>query len=101
MAIDTFAPTLANTTAVSVSNTTANGALNLPTNGRSLTVRVHNATTGIVFIQLGGSTVTATTSHMPIPAGGVEVFALGTATYIAGIMSSGSGTLYATPGIGA
>ena len=97
-----FTPYGSNTTAVSVSGTTASGALNLPSATMGSTVRVYNGTSVVVFIQFGDSTVTATTANMPIPAGGVEVFAIGSAiTYIAGITASGTGTLYATTGRGA
>lgn len=109
MAGEIFQPYIVATTAVSVSGTTASGALTLPTNQGSatvvtpagnMTVRVFNATSSIVFIKFGTSAVTAATTDLPIPPGGVEVFAVGANTYIAGITSGGTGTLYATPGLG-
>jgi hypothetical protein len=105
-----FSPFIVATTAVSVSGTTASGALNLPTNQGSTTVtsppgnmsvRVYNATSVVVFVKFGTSAVTAATTDMPIPPGGVEIFAVSAATYIAGITAAGTGTLYATPGMGA
>lgn len=102
MPLELFSPYGSATTAVSVSSTTANGALNLPTQSMTSSVRVHNSTTAIVFIKFGNSTVTAATTDMPIPAGGVETFEISPAvTHIAGITASVSGTLYATTGRGA
>ncbi len=66
-----------------------------------MVVRVFNAASVTVFVKFGTSAVTAATTDLPIPPGGVEIFAAGAATYIAGITASGTGTLYATPGFGA
>lgn len=108
MAGEIFIPFGVNTTAVSVSASTGSGALNLPTaQGTStvsppgnMTVRVYNGTNVVVFIKFGTSAVTAALTDLPIPPGGVEVFSVGAATHIAGITASGTGTLYATPGMG-
>lgn len=113
MALDVFTPFGSNTTAVSVSGTTASGALNIPTattsagdstrvsNVGGITVRVHNSTSVIVFIQFGISSGSATTSHMPIAPGGVEIFSIGSSiTHIHGITAGSTGTLYATTGVG-
>lgn len=100
--MDIFSPYGLDTTAVSVSSVTASGALNLPTAPNNPTVQVFNAATVTVFVQFGDSTVTSTTAKMPIPAGAVMVFQIGpSTTHIAGITTSGTGTLYATPGRGA
>ena len=100
--MDIFSPYGSDTTAVSVSTTTASGALNLPGQPITSSVRVYNGTGVTVFVQFGISTVTATTSHMPIPAGGVETFEIGpSVTHVAGITVAGTGTLYATTGRGA
>ena len=117
MPFDLFCPFGSATTAVSVSGSTATGALNLPTattdssatlgatrtsNIGGVTVRVYNSTSVIVFVKFGTSSVTAATTDMPIPPGGVETFQIGPAvTSIAGITSGTSGTLYATTGMGA
>lgn len=103
MPMEIFAPLLSDTTALSVSGTTNRAALTLPaeTPRGATTLRVYNSTAVRVYIQFGDATVTATTAKMPIPAGGVEVFSIGGATYIAGITDAGTGTLYATPGFGA
>jgi hypothetical protein len=114
--LDNFCPFGSNTVAVSVSSVTATSALNLPTattdssnpvggtrssNMGGISVRLYNSTAVVVFVQFGTSGTTATTSHMPIPPGGVEVFQIGpSVTSVAAITSSGSGTLYATTGYG-
>ena len=101
--MEIFTPFTGDTTAVSVSGTTARGLLNRPsaTEGGRVTCSVYNATAVRVYIQFGDVTVESTTAKMPIPAGGVEVFSIGAATYIAGITDTGTGTVYATPGVGA
>lgn len=97
MPFDLFTPSLANT--ANISATTSSARVAIPAGGQS--VRVHNAASVAVFIQFGDSSVTATTSHMPIPAGGVETFNEGGATHVAAITASGSGTIYFTSGSGA
>ena len=100
--MDIFTPFGTATTALSTSNSTASAALTLPTGPSQFSVRVFNAMTVTGFIQFGGSTVTAATTNMPIPAGGVEVFQIGPGvTHAAAITASGSGTIYFTPGMGA
>ena len=112
--IDVFTPFGSATTAVSVSGSTASGTLNLPgttsdlsgssrtSNMSGISVRVYNSTTVTVFIKFGASGITAATTDMPIPAGGVEVFTINpSCTTIAGITAGTSGTLYATTGMGA
>jgi len=98
-----FTPYGLATMAVSATTSTASGALNLPSAPHAgTTVRIHNAASVVVFIKFGDSTVTAATTNMPIPAGGTEVFQIGpSVTHIAAITASGSGTLYATTGVGA
>ena len=100
MSFDLFTPALANTAALSA--TTSSSRVALPSSGTTgaKSVRVYNAASVAVFIQFGDVTVTATTSHMPIPAGGVECFEVGSATYVAGITGSSSGTVYFTSGNG-
>jgi hypothetical protein len=101
--MELFSPVGTNTTAVSCSTSSANGALNLPSatyGGAS--VRLYNSGSVTVFVQFGNSSVAATTSHMPIPAGAAESFQIGPGvTHVAGITASSTATLYATPGCGA
>jgi hypothetical protein len=102
--MDVFDPMPTSTTSLSVSNASANTTISIPAaSPGSLTVRVYNSTTVAVFVEFGtSSTLAASTStSMPIPAGNVETFSIGSSTRIAGITASGSGTLYVTPGRGA
>lgn len=65
-------------------------------------VRVRNAGTAEVFIELGDSDIEATTTaSTPVAAGSVEVFGVppGT-THIAAIAVGSTGTIYFTPGSG-
>ena len=64
-------------------------------------VRVYNSGAVVVFINFGGSAVTAVlTTSMPLAPGATEVFAVGEGMYLAGITASGSATVYATIGHG-
>lgn len=66
-------------------------------------IRLYNAGTVAIFVEFGGSSVTAaTTTGIPIAPGSVEAFRVDNSqTYVAGITASGTATLYATPGYGA
>lgn len=116
MPLELFSPYGSNTVAVSVSGTHAEGTLSFPGSTSDLSsssgtrsfniagtsVRIYNSTAVIVFIQFGTSATAATTSHMPIPPGATEMFQLGpSVTTISAITSGGTGTLYATTGMGA
>src|SRR5690348_3136065 len=58
-------------------------------------VRFHNAGTVLAFLRIDGSTVTAATTDMPLPAGAVEVLTVqGTDTYFAAITASGTADIY-------
>ena len=68
-------------------------------------VRVMNNGSATVWITFGNSAVSATTgASMPIPAGGVAVFEVGsgdgTALYVAAIAAGVTGKIYFTPGYG-
>ena len=103
-----FAPYLTNSTTLAVTNATARGQINWPgaTTGSqgphrgAGTVRIFNALSETVWIKFGDVTVVATLNDMPIPGGAVEVFSTGGQDYVAAISASGSGNLYATPGMG-
>lgn len=106
-----FTPFGTDTTSVSATTSNASGTLNLPStttsagdstrisNVSDVCVRVYNSSSVIVFINFGAA---ATTSKMPIPPGVVEVFQISpNTTTIQAITSAGSGTLFATTGVGA
>jgi len=94
-----FTPNKAGT--VSVSASTSSGSVSLGSTVRHQ-VRVHNAGTGLVFVEFGTSAVTAaTTTGIPLAAGATEVFTVSqTDTHMAAITASGTATVYATPGLG-
>lgn len=87
-----------------LSATSSSSRVNIEAIGR-VQVRIWNSATVTVFIKAGTASVTAATTDTPVPPGAVEVFTFpGTSDqsplYIAGITSSGSGTVYLTTGDG-
>jgi hypothetical protein len=90
------------TVSISVSGSSQNIAVQstaTPTPGCAQ-IRVFNSGSAITFIAFGGSTVTATTSSLPIAPNSVEVFTMPlTGIYAAAIGTSGN-TIYFTPGDG-
>jgi hypothetical protein len=67
-------------------------------------VRIVNAGTATVWIEAGGSAVTAAVTDLPILAGTVEVLTFNPgdngALYIAAIAAGATGVIYFTPGDG-
>lgn len=103
MAIAAFAPS-GNGSALAV--TTSSGRVDYNGGIGARHVRIHNAGSVTAIVALGGSAVTATIptgsqngTGFPIPPGAVEVLASGQ-SFAAAITSSGSTTLYITPGEG-
>lgn len=103
MAIAAFAPS-GNGSALAVTTSSARVDYNGGIGARH--VRIHNAGSVTAFVSLGGSAAAATVptgsqngTAFPVPAGAVEVLASGQ-SYVAAITSSGSTTLYITPGEG-
>lgn len=105
-----FTPFGTDTTAVSVSGSNASGSLSWPSTTTSAgdstrisnisdaCVRVYNSSAAVVFINFNAA---ATTAKMPIAPGAVEVFQCSPlVTTIQAITSGGTGTLYATVGVG-
>jgi hypothetical protein len=85
---------------VSLAAATASARVQIQTGSSSPNVRVYNSGTVAVFVQCGDVTVVATTAAgMPIAPGTVEVVAC-PQPYIAGIVATGTATLYATAGSG-
>lgn len=70
--------------------------------GSGQQVRVENDGSATVWIRAGDSTVTATTSNIPIPSGDIEVFTFNPKgpLYIAAIAAGSTGKVYFTPGAG-
>lgn len=87
-----------NTVSLAVTGTT--GRVAVPTDAYNNAIRLYNAGTVAVFINCGDVTVVATTAAgIPIAPGSVEVLGCGKG-YIAGIVTTGTATLYLTPGAG-
>lgn len=99
MSTPAFSP-MGSTVNLAATTTTGNVALSGFGAGGG-NVRLYNSGTVTVFVAFGGSAVAATTTaSMPLPAGAVEVFAVGEVLYLAGITASGTATVYATIGQG-
>ena len=96
MTIKTFAPGAAT---VNLSATTASA--NIAINQNANAARVYNDGPDMVFIHFGGdNTITAgSTVSMPIPAGTIETFTKGSASYLAAV-SVGTSKVYITVGEG-
>ena len=81
---------VANPTTLSLSVTTGNVAL-----PSTYLLRVYRLWSSVdCFVRFGGSAVEATTSSVPLTAKVPEVFHVYDNSYIAGIVSSGTGTLF-------
>lgn len=91
----------ASTVNATADNSTGSTAVAI-TPGVNPHVRVRNAGSVDVFVEFGGTDVTAaTTTGLPLGPGGVEVFGLPNgATHFAAITASGSAVVYVTPGAG-
>lgn len=85
---------------VSVSATATITSARLALDQYSNAVRLRQAGTAEVYIQFGDSTVTATTSHMPVGSGSTELFSKGAATHVAFITAAGTASLTFTSGEG-
>lgn len=85
---------------VSITAGTSSNAVALGGSGPSLLV--FNTTSSIAFLSLGASTsVNATTSSLPVPAGAQLLLTVGaTVAAAAVVLASGSGTVYLTRGSG-
>jgi hypothetical protein len=86
---------------INVASTTA--SVLVAANGTTRPVRVYNDGTATVWINWGGSSVTATTTAgLPIAAGACEVLTVqtdgATSLYFAAIAAGSTGKIYFTPG---
>ena len=94
------APFIASGNTVSLAVTGTTGRVAVPSDTYNTAIRLYNAGTVAVFVNCGDVTVVATTAAgMPVAPGSVEVLGCGKG-YIAGIVASGTATLYLTPGAG-
>lgn len=93
-----FKPNQAGT--VNMTAGVASATLQYQTGNFADSVRVVNVGSVTVFIEFGGSAITAAVATgMPIVAGATEVF-YGRHQYVAAITGSGSAVIYFTPGNG-
>jgi hypothetical protein len=85
---------------VNLAVTGTTGRVQVQAGNSSPNVRLYNSGTVAVFVNCGDAAVTATlAAGMPVAPGSVEVMAC-PQPYIAGIVTTGTATLYATAGAG-
>ena len=95
-----FTP-IGNTVNVSATTSSGNVALTLPSWRDSFDVRGVNGGTTLAFVNFGtdNAVTAATATSVPIAGGAERVFRVNPATtHMAAIMSSSTGTIYATTG---
>jgi hypothetical protein len=93
-------PFAAGQATVTLSATGTTSAVQIQTGASNPNMRVYNAGTVAVFLNCGGSAVTAAVaSAMPIAPGTVEVIGCAQ-THVAGITGGTAATVYLTPGSG-
>jgi hypothetical protein len=99
-----FAPFAASTKALAVTNSSANAQLPANTRQVMLTTILNDA---MIFVEFGGTSVSAVVPSgsmlggTPINGGDAQMFSVPpNATYVAAITSTGTATLYITPGEG-
>lgn len=100
-----FRPSPGSTVSLSASTTSSSVPLaKIPSGGGTTMFRLYNAGASTVFVTVGPcSTVTATTSNLPLPSGAIEALFFDvsdTENCLAGVTASGTATLYVTTGAG-
>lgn len=94
-----FRPAGGSTVNINVTSTTAN--VQVTASSGMQQVRIMNDGTATAWIRFGtDNTVVATTSNMPVPAGGVEVLSHQGPLWVAAIAAGSTGKIYFTPGEG-
>ncbi len=93
---NSFVPSGSTSLAVSA----ASSRVALPTAGSNLTAVVTNSGAAVSYIVLGGSTVTATASNIPVQPGQTVALLQAANTYVAGITASGTSSLLIQSGTG-
>ena len=93
-----FNPVTAGTVSITVGASTANVALGVTTALKQ--IRVMNNGSATVWIEFGGSSITAAgNTGIPVAPGATEVFTTN-GTYAAAIAAGATGIVYFTPGTG-
>lgn len=84
---------------LTIAASTAAASASLPIPGDA--VLIFNSTSAVAFVAVGTGAVTATTASYPVPAGGRALIATGPyVNALSVVLSTGSGTVYATVGDG-
>jgi hypothetical protein len=87
------------TVTVSASTTSAQGTFSTARDGGYDTCRVYNATDAVAFVAFGDNPTAAAATSLPMAPQSIETFEVtGTDTKIAVILSTGTGSVYATMG---
>lgn len=99
-----FCPIDDATASVSVTTSSAASLIKADPEG-SFQLRLYNAGTATVFYAVGGASVTAAVTDVPLPSGAIEVITVqnpqsSPVTHIAAITASSTATLYASTGFG-
>lgn len=95
-----FSPEAGKTVNISASNVSANVQVRTNANAHERHCRVFNSGSVTVFIATGPTGLTASaTTDMPLAAGATEIIAMA-GDFAAAITSSGTSTVYFTPGEG-
>ena len=87
---------------LSLTATTSGASVTLNASGAaSQCIRIYNAGTVAAYLRASlGASTPSTSTDLPIPPGGVEVFSKGDCDTISAITATGSAALYITPGEG-
>jgi hypothetical protein len=102
--MDPFHPVDDATTTIAASTASVRGAIKKRPTGE-FQIRIHNAAAALAFYRIGDSTVVATNTDIPLPAGALEVVTVMDSdatpeTHVAAILASGTGSIYITSGAG-
>lgn len=92
-----------NTVALSVANNSQHTAVTVPfpkSPEYSGSVLITNAIASVCFVKQGAGTQTADATCVPVPASGQRVIQLKPDTTDVAVFSTGTGTVYVTPGSG-
>lgn len=89
------------TISVSVTNSASSAAAIPIASNPSWQILVQNTGANLAFCKLGGSTITATTTDFPVPAGIIETLTIDQdSKFISCITASSTTTVYVTGGVG-
>lgn len=94
-----FAPKSASTITITAETTSSAQVID-PGPGRCRRLRIYNAGPNLAFVEVTGSGgAVSSATGMPIPSGEITIVTA-TGSHLAAVTTSGSATLYVTPGEG-